>query len=619
MTERDDHAPIPRKDRSAGWDPFEDSSTPETRAENARLSQGSKSAPVPDEPDTRTDDWLRALSAAEDEDAVFALLPEQRAPRSKLARQQTRGRLIKILSERFSAFGSGASAAMTADAWLSDQADASDDLQGREYVAEETEPWAESVDGAAVLDEAAKTFGTYLFSTRENLTVLALFSTYTHCFDVFGISPILDISSPTKRCGKSTAVVVLRHLCAQPLLSGNITPAALFRSIEAWKPTLLVDEADTFLKMADELRGILNAGHTRDTAFTVRAEGDSNEPRMFSTWAPKVVAAIGRLPDTIEDRSIRVVLARKPTTTHKADAFDPSAVREACELVRRRLARFVLDNLDVIAGNKVERPPALNDRAWNNWKPLFMIAKAVGGDWPDRCLEAALALAGREDADDEDASTLLLRHTWEAMGSPTELGARISTSDLMDKLIERDDALWAKWWAADAADDTRRKVVASSIAHRLKPFGIQPTQFKIEGEKARGYGYDEAFATARTQYLDLDGTDGTDGTTRMNPMARSVPGSLPVPTTSGGDEGGDGTGTDQNHEVGTDEPAWKAGGTEVPTGTDLFGGSRGCVPRLGDSMFPSVLAKAHRDGHIDDDELAERFALHKFVVRGAAS
>ena len=97
-------------------------------------------------------------------------------------------------------------------------------------------------------------------------------------------------------------VVVLRHLCRAPLLSGNITPAALFRAVEAWKPTLLIDEADTFAKMSDELRGILNAGHTRDTAFVVRAEGDSNEPRMFSTWAPKMVAAIGRLPDTIEDR-----------------------------------------------------------------------------------------------------------------------------------------------------------------------------------------------------------------------------------------------------------------------------------------------------------------------------
>jgi putative DNA primase/helicase len=118
------------------------------------------------------------------------------------------------------------------------------------------------------------------------------------------------------------------------LLSGNITPAALFRSVEAWKPTLLIDEADTFAAMHDELRGILNAGHTRDTAYVIRAEGDANEPRIFSTWAPKVVAAIGHLPDTIEDRSIRCVMARKPTSEIKQDAFDSPAVQAACGPVR---------------------------------------------------------------------------------------------------------------------------------------------------------------------------------------------------------------------------------------------------------------------------------------------
>ena len=121
-------------------------------------------------------------------------------------------------------------------------------------------------------------------------------------------------------------IVVPRHLCRAPLLSGNITPAALFRAIEAWKPTLLIDEADTFAKMNDELRGILNAGHTRDTAFVVRAEGDANEPRLFSTWAPKVVAAIGRLPDTIEDRAIRIVPRRASRrATQQAGRVRPGA------------------------------------------------------------------------------------------------------------------------------------------------------------------------------------------------------------------------------------------------------------------------------------------------------
>ncbi len=36
-----------------------------------------------------------------------------------------------------------------------------------------------------------------------------------------------------------------------------------------------------------------------------------HEPRRFKVWAPKAIAMIGRLPDTLEDRSIVVPLRRK--------------------------------------------------------------------------------------------------------------------------------------------------------------------------------------------------------------------------------------------------------------------------------------------------------------------
>src|SRR5262249_50093929 len=141
-------------------------------------------------------------------------------------------------------------------------------------------------------------------------------------------------------------------------------------------------------------------GHTRDTAFVVRSEGDANEPRLFSTWAPKAVAAIGRLPDTVEDRSIRVTLTRKPAGVEKRNAFDPEGVRADCGDVRRRLARSMLDSRDAIAAARPERPSGLHDRAWNNWRPLLAIAVAAGRGWKERAKRAAVAVqAGDEDAE----------------------------------------------------------------------------------------------------------------------------------------------------------------------------------------------------------------------------
>ena len=339
---------------------------------------------LPEDPDDRNSGgfagWLNELAAAPNEDDLFAILASQRPPTSQLGRQQIRGRLVKVLGKRFKELDSGVSAPRTADAWLQEGGDEGDSLQGQVFVAEEIAPWGSAIRGADVLDEVFGVFDAYLYGSEENLVALTVWAAYSHVFDCFGVSPILDLTSPTKRCGKSSAVVVLRQICRSALLSGNITSAALFRAVEAWKPTLLIDEADTFAKMNDGLRGILNAGHTRDTAFVIRAEGDANEPRLFSTWAPKVVAAIGHLPDTIEDRAVRIELTRKPTYIVKRDAFDPEGVRADCADVRRKLARFALDELDLIAATKFERPAGLHDRAWNNWRPLLVIAVIAGGE-----------------------------------------------------------------------------------------------------------------------------------------------------------------------------------------------------------------------------------------------
>jgi len=110
------------------------------------------------------------------------------------------------------------------------------------------------------------------------------------------VAPILNIDSPEMRCGKSTALAIVGKLARRALLAANISPAAVFRTIEKFTPTLIIDEADAFLGHNEELRGLLNSGHTRDSAFVVRTVPVENdyEPRQFSTWGFKAIAGIGR-------------------------------------------------------------------------------------------------------------------------------------------------------------------------------------------------------------------------------------------------------------------------------------------------------------------------------------
>src|ERR1043165_1811422 len=108
---------------------------------------------------------------------------------------------------------------------------------------------------------------------------LALWILHTYAFELRDVSTYLGIESPEKRCGKTTLLSVLSRLANRPVAAANISPSAFFRVIEEMRPTLLIDEADTFLRRNDELRGILNAGYTRDTAYVIRVQNQDRPTR----------------------------------------------------------------------------------------------------------------------------------------------------------------------------------------------------------------------------------------------------------------------------------------------------------------------------------------------------
>lgn len=115
------------------------------------------------------------------------------------------------------------------------------------------EPWAETVTAEELLQEISRTFKRFAILPEHSDTVLALWVIFTWLIDYVGVSPILAISSPEKRCGKTTVISILGNLVCKPILASNISAAALFRTIELWKPTIIIDEADTFIRDSDEL------------------------------------------------------------------------------------------------------------------------------------------------------------------------------------------------------------------------------------------------------------------------------------------------------------------------------------------------------------------------------
>lgn len=202
----------------------------------------------------------------------------------------------------------------------------------------DVEPAAKSVKGASLLDEIRATICRFCVMPDHAADLAAAWVVHAWCHDAADISPLLVLTSPEKRCGKTTALSAIGALVPRPAHAVNISTAVVFRVVEAYRPTLLVDEADTFLAASDELRGVLNGGHNRLSAYVWRIEGEEREPRRFNVWAPKAIALIGSAPDTLEDRAILVRLRRK-AGDETVDRFRASMVQDL-EPLRARCSRL---------------------------------------------------------------------------------------------------------------------------------------------------------------------------------------------------------------------------------------------------------------------------------------
>lgn len=360
--------------------------------------------------------------------------------------------------------------------------------QGTSLNLEDPEPWPERVYGPPLLEELAEVFTTYLALPDGAAVVLTLWTLHAHAHDAFPLSPVLAITSPEKRCGKTTLLELLSVLVPRPLPASNLTPAVVFRAVERWRPTLLVDEGDTFLKRGSELRGVLNSGHQRSMAHVPRCVGDENEVRQFRTWAPKAVALIGQLPDTLADRSIEVRMRRRAPDEEVASLRRDQLEREA-ESIRRRAWRWAQEHMDALTTADPNVPGELNDREQHNWRPLLAIADRAGGPWPERARGAAERLSG-DRQDDRSLGTQLLADVREILEEHSS--DRIRSKKLVEKLCDLEEAPWAEYKG--------RGLSTVSLANFLRSFDVSSKQLRFKTGSYKGYERD-AFEDAFRRYL----------------------------------------------------------------------------------------------------------------------
>jgi hypothetical protein len=331
----------------------------------------------------------------------------------------------------------------------------------------------------------------FVVVTDHQVVAIALWLAHTHVIDAFDCTPYLQVTSATKRSGKTRLLEISEPLVARPWLTQRVSAAALVRKIDAEHPTLLLDESDAAFKgdreYAEALRGLLNSGYRRSGHSTIcTGQGANITYRDFSTFSAKAIAGIGDLPDTVADRSIAIALRRR-THDEPCERWKERDGHAAADPLRKHLAgwasRTVVETLRIM---RPDIPTALGDRQADCWEPLLAIADLAGGEWPVRARSAAIALT--DSIEDTDIVVQLLSDIEAAVLSK---GAEsvIPTKTVLEELIALEDRPWATW-------RHEKPITGRGLARLLGPLGIHP----VHTERLRGYRRD-AFDDAVSRYL----------------------------------------------------------------------------------------------------------------------
>jgi hypothetical protein len=350
------------------------------------------------------------------------------------------------------------------------------------------------VIGSEILDLVFGYIRRFVSLSESQAVVVALWVVHTHVFETGDATPYLAITSAEKQSGKTRLLEVLATLVAKPWLTGRVSAAVLIRKIHAKQPTLLLDESDAAFggekEYAEALRGILNTGHrSGGTSSCCVGQGANISYQDFSTFCPKAIAGIGKLPDTVADRAIPIRLKRA-APGEVVERFRLRDVRADATTLRERIeaCRTIAERLPEA---RPELPDALSDRQQDGGEPLLALADIAGGGWPRAARRALVELCVEAQGTDDSIGQLLLADISQVF---QERGVdRLPSAELAFELGEIETSPWGEW-------SQGKPLSAAKLARLLKPFGISPHSIRVDDKTPKGYERED-FQDAFRRYL----------------------------------------------------------------------------------------------------------------------
>ena len=362
----------------------------------------------------------------------------------------------------------------------------------------------ESGSMAKTLNAIADFFTRYVvLRDRRTALWIAAWTLATWCYRAFRVFPYLSIRSAEKRCGKSRLLGLLQRVCfnASPV-TAHPTEAQLYRSAARTGGVQLFDEVETLRgdkDRFDALITVLNVGFERGGVVTrLEKRGERFVEEPYEVYAPRVLAGIAGLKDTLEDRALTLVMLRRRRGENVARIGRPTdgeaqALRDRCALACLSRIADIVSAYD-LAPAALERE-GIDDRAVDLWSPLLAVAFVAdmedGANRSREILDAAKDLATLREADADSGPTARLVEALQAIRERE--GETIAPADLLEALRARPGWDWVK--------SPRR------MAGLMNPLGIGRRQFWNSGRRRWCYVLDAG------QLTDLQARYGAGGET----------------------------------------------------------------------------------------------------------
>ncbi|WP_205669072.1 DUF3631 domain-containing protein [Amycolatopsis suaedae] len=332
--------------------------------------------------------------------------------------------------------------------------------------------------GADLLNRLHAALTRYVVMPSEHATDgVVLWIAASHAQPAWAHAPRLVIRAPERRCGKSRLLDIVEATCHNPLITVNASPAAVYRSVTADPPVLLVDEADTIFgpKAGDheDLRGLYNAGHQRGRP-ALRYDASTQQVVTIPTFAMAAFAGIGAMPDTIEDRAV-VIHMRRRAPGEKAAPYRSRRDRAPLRVLADGLTEWLRADLDTL--EKAEPRMPVEDRAADTWEPLVAVADHAGHGWPDRARAAAVALTQQAaDTGEKSDGVRLLVDCRAAFSGAFAL----PTTELLKRLRAMPESPWGEYGPTGLS--------AMKLGSLLREYDIRSTTIRFPGAgQAKGY------------------------------------------------------------------------------------------------------------------------------------